>query len=62
MTTSNVLSLSLPWRGAAETMPIGKITNMLEIAEDGNLEFGISQLAVADRVWFPGHGDRDQDT
>jgi len=30
-----VLEVSPPWWGAAETMPIGKIVNMLEVAEDG---------------------------
>ncbi|MCY3948880.1 MAG: hypothetical protein OXF61_06720 [Acidimicrobiaceae bacterium] len=33
-----VLEVSPPWWGTAETMPIGKIVNMLEIAEDGMLE------------------------
>ena len=33
-----VLQVSPPWWGTMETMPIGKIVNMLEIAEDGMLD------------------------
>lgn len=43
-----VLEVSPPWWGPAETMPIGKIVNMLEIAEDGMLE----QDEERDWGWF----------
>lgn len=50
-----VLEVSPPWWGAAETMPIGKIVNMLEIAEDGMLD----RDEERDWGWFtptpPGH-------
>ncbi len=44
-----VIEISPPWWDASETMPIGKIANMLEIAEDGMLDWD----EFPDWGWFP---------
>lgn len=46
-----VIEVSPPWWDAPETMPIGKIANMLEIAEDGELY----RDEQHDWGWFPHH-------
>lgn len=46
-----VIEVSPPWWDASETMPIGKIANMLEVSEDGELYWDEQH----DWGWFPHH-------